>query len=479
MQETPTYDAFISYKSDYRAWVETLARNLEAQGLSVWFDDWRKIAGDPIATTLRSGIEQARAGILVVTPEAAESGWVQQEYESMLAEVNRPRPDGSQFRLIPLLLRHGGCFPFLETRFVVDFRDSDLYERRVVELLAGVRGEPIGPNVRPVHPLELPPPLPEPVTPSEGSVRGEFNRLFEGADAYGIVALFAQEAMGIGTLDLITEHARAKYKGGFVLPVVPLVCTEDECEGYFGDLGRQLGLGEGIRTASEIGKRLPSLINRKRPLVLIVSAFENGPERARYDIASQLRNFHAAHHSDVRIIIRGGQELAKLKYEHGDISLLNIAIPWHWPELNLADVQRFCGGSISNAVATALLTITGGEPRMVGHCLRRLAELDPRSLPLDAASLEAMAPDLLADCDLAAQIFVPLRRETGALARLLTWLGRSEVGPFTGPLLDNPILRRLYWRNALCIRQHGARRYLAWRSDHLRQIGYEILRCNA
>ena len=79
----PPYDVFISYKSDYKPWVEALARNLQAQGLSVWFDDWRKVAGDRVTLTLEVGIQQARDGILIVTPEAAESGWVQKEYDTM------------------------------------------------------------------------------------------------------------------------------------------------------------------------------------------------------------------------------------------------------------------------------------------------------------------------------------------------------------------------------------------------------------
>jgi len=112
----PQYDVFISYKSEYKPWVETLARNLERQRLTVWLDDWRKRPGDLIAGTLDNAIKSSRAGVLVVTPEAVASGWVQEEYESMLA---REKKGG--FRLIPAILRKSEGFPFLRNRFWIDF----------------------------------------------------------------------------------------------------------------------------------------------------------------------------------------------------------------------------------------------------------------------------------------------------------------------------------------------------------------------
>ena len=110
------YDVFISYRSEYKPWVETLARNLERQGLTVWLDDWRKRPGDLITETLDKAMMDSRAGVLVVTPEAVASGWVQEEYASMLA---RERKGG--FRLIPVILRETEGFPFLRNRVWIDF----------------------------------------------------------------------------------------------------------------------------------------------------------------------------------------------------------------------------------------------------------------------------------------------------------------------------------------------------------------------
>ena len=141
--------------------------------------------------------------------------------------------------------------------------------------------------------------------------------------------------------------------------------------------------------------------------------------------------------------------------------------------------QRNVGRALHEDVGQAILTLTGGEPRMVGHCVRRLGELDEADVPGDAARLQTMAGDLLADCELGHQLFTPLRREAEARLRVCVDLGKDDLGLFQGPHLDHPVLRRLFWRNALRVRQTGAKRVLAWRSDHLRRLGREILRCDA
>ncbi len=55
---------------------------------------------------------------------------------------------------------------------------------------------------------------------------------------------------------------------------------------------------------------------------------------------------------------------------------------------------------------------------MVAHCLSRLAEMEALARPADPTALAALAEDLLRDCDLCYQLFVPLRRETALLPRL-------------------------------------------------------------
>jgi hypothetical protein len=72
-------DIFISHKSEYKPWVEWLARMLRAQQRSVFVDNWHVVAGQSWIDGL-----QCRSAVLVATPETVSSGWVRLEYESEL-----------------------------------------------------------------------------------------------------------------------------------------------------------------------------------------------------------------------------------------------------------------------------------------------------------------------------------------------------------------------------------------------------------
>ena len=328
----------------------------------------------------------------------------------MVAEEDRPRPDGSRFRVIPVLLRPSGGFPFLQTRFVVDFRDPVDYDRRLIELVRGLRGQPAPPDAKLDAPFEPPPELPQPATVAKAQVRGVFAGMFDSLDDNGIVTLFTQEAMGLGATDLLLAQARD------VMPPARSCTRADdlhgrEAAGYFANLGGQLELGEGLTTSGAIAAQLPGSSGG--------AAAGADPQRVReWPRCRAPRISQPACAASMqriatrcRIVLRGGEKLAGLKFEDGDISMLAIAASCYWPELTVADVtrlyaQRNVGRALHEDVGQAILTLTGGEPRMVGHCVRRLGELDEADVPGDAARLQTMAGDLLADCELGHQLFM-------------------------------------------------------------------------
>jgi hypothetical protein len=462
----PEYDVFISYKSEYKPWVETLARNLERQRLTVWLDDWRKRPGDLIAGTLDKAIGSSRAGVLIVTPEAVASGWVQEEYASML---DREKMGG--FRLIPAILRKSEGFPFLRNRFWIDFTAPEHYPRRLYELVQGVQGLAPDPAGAISGEIEPPPPLPEIATLSkEGELR-LFKSVFNELDDVGVMLLFAQEGMAAGGSDLLVQEAKKRYGAANVFHIVPIVCGEEEAEGYFLDIARQLGISA-VKSAGALAGHLPDLLSGRRNMLLVLTNFENGPRGARHKLASALRTFYQKEPNKVRMIVRGGEQLAELRYEAGDVSLLNLAGARLWPDLTEADVdwlfdRRETGAGLKAGEAAAILEATGGEPRLVARCLRARADAG-----------QGRAVDyrrIVAGHDIAASWFVPFKRNDADAAKARRLLKETDHGVYAAPWFSDVVKRRLFWKNALAVREVDGDTRLHWRCDALREAGREIL----
>jgi hypothetical protein len=71
-------DIFLSYSREDRAVVAPLARALEHEGFSVWWDP-ELLIGHSYATSIRSELAEARAVIAVWTSQSVHSEWVQEE----------------------------------------------------------------------------------------------------------------------------------------------------------------------------------------------------------------------------------------------------------------------------------------------------------------------------------------------------------------------------------------------------------------
>jgi hypothetical protein len=79
-----TYDIFMSYRTTHTDWVETLAHNLKAQGYSIFLDRWELIPGQHFPGAIAQALKNSRCAILVASPDASDSGWVQQELQLMI-----------------------------------------------------------------------------------------------------------------------------------------------------------------------------------------------------------------------------------------------------------------------------------------------------------------------------------------------------------------------------------------------------------
>ena len=143
---------FISYSRKDQTYARSLADDLRRHGCEVWIDD-RIDYGDRWWRTIVQAIRSSAALIVVMTPDAEESDWV--EKETMLAQ-REGKP------ILPLLLR-GKEFPLLITTQYADVTGGqmppqDFYDRlrRVFHDLGVPESPPLKPERASVAPVRQP-----------------------------------------------------------------------------------------------------------------------------------------------------------------------------------------------------------------------------------------------------------------------------------------------------------------------------------
>lgn len=133
------FDVFLSYSSGDAAWVVQLKSALSNKGLRVWLDKEQIRPGDLFIGALEKGIESSECVVIVVSPGALRSHWVEEEYNRALTVANsRER----RLRLIPVLLQETELPGFLGSRQWVDFREPGSFDRGIERLVWGIRSCP-------------------------------------------------------------------------------------------------------------------------------------------------------------------------------------------------------------------------------------------------------------------------------------------------------------------------------------------------
>jgi TIR domain len=120
---------FISHASKDKNFVDRLVSDLSAHGVPVWYDKLDVRLGDSIPGKINSGISEAQYFLIVLSPAAVKSKWVQEELNAALM---RQVTSAGTF-LIPVLIEDCDIPPLLGHRRFADFRAG--YEAGLVELL--------------------------------------------------------------------------------------------------------------------------------------------------------------------------------------------------------------------------------------------------------------------------------------------------------------------------------------------------------
>lgn len=130
------YDAFLSYDSSDRDWVEKLKNALVEAGIAVWMDEGVR-SGDHFVGAIEEGLENSRTMVFVISQETMDSPWVKLEYSAaILLKTEDP-----QRRIIPLLFRGEKLPVFLRIHQRIDFRDEAEFESNLQKLIEGIKGE--------------------------------------------------------------------------------------------------------------------------------------------------------------------------------------------------------------------------------------------------------------------------------------------------------------------------------------------------
>jgi hypothetical protein len=242
------------------------------------------VPGQSLVDELYRGLQQSRTGILVVTPEAWESGWVREEYRQMMAQKV-----AGNFSIIPVIVgQEVPDVPFLRDVLWVDFRPPRSYREAFYLLLCAIDNRAPGPAVELSGELLPPPALNRETAPHQDEL-AFIEALFERFYTRQAVLLFAQADRGQSAMESCPlERARRQFGMHNVLHLVPPCNPHANTEEYFAVLRRQCAVSTRVASPEALLYALEEKLGADQPLFMLVSGFENTWEQGRQALAGIL-----------------------------------------------------------------------------------------------------------------------------------------------------------------------------------------------
>lgn len=130
------YDVFISYSHDDIDWVTGFAERFVKEGFRVARDEVVLKPGDVLVHAIERAIRDSAHGILVFSSASIASGWVKQEYATLMQ-----RSIENGLRFIPVVIEDVKLPGFAATRYYADFRDvsADEYDQLIAKIARALR----------------------------------------------------------------------------------------------------------------------------------------------------------------------------------------------------------------------------------------------------------------------------------------------------------------------------------------------------
>ncbi len=452
-------DVFIIHQTERHEWINTLCRNLEGRG-------YRPTVG-PVHRGRDAGlIPDISKAVLVVTPEAVESGWVRRQFERLSGRSQR-RVD---FRFIPLLVGDFYERPFVDEVECIDFGDSSriVYLEAFYALDCWLADRPCDPDGPTYGDIEIPPKVTLPDTASPRTfASGGAQLLYEVARTMEPVLMLLAPVYRFERN--VMREIKLGIRGRHVLHIMPPYSPGTDTVEYFQRLGEQCEFGYTPK-ATDWRDALENRLDRGERIFLLVSSFEHGSEVTRRELATLLRSVTDRYDNQLRVVLSGGERLAELKYGEGKHSLLNNAEVLIWPEFTAADVlawqqREFPARILAHSEALEIMQVCGGHPRLVRHCLREREQ---------GISTTDGYREALRRWDFVWQLFSPYWDDEKTRRQICSWLAKDDLGRAV-PWPADRLLRRLYWSNLL-VESDG---WFKWRCELLREVGREVLECGS
>ncbi len=288
-----------------------------------------------------------------------------------------------------------------------------------------------------------------------------------GLRPYPVLMLLTQAHLGQPPeREALLEEATRRYGAGAVLHVQPPYSLAADAAGYFAAVASQCGF-EGVDSDFGFEQALANRLQGRETLFCLVSRFEQGDPLLREVLAGILRSLSEMYSGRLHLLICGGAALADLKYQGGDLSLLNIATAEAWPELDGNDIRAMGRrAGLDEVDAARVLGLSGGHPLLADATLRMLAG-DERVDDAEAERRLARHAPLLQSLPLV--LAAPHAREAMA-----GWLCSDRLAPALPYALD-PLLRALYWANLVVPRSGPDGNWLEWRCPAVRRACELIL----
>lgn len=123
---------FISHSSKDKKFVFQLGKDLRERGHEPWLDEWEIKVGECIPSKIDQAIGEADYVIIVLSPDAVNSGWVEREWQSKYWDEMKK----NKTLVLPILISDCQLPNLLKTKKYADFRND--YRVGIANLIAAI-----------------------------------------------------------------------------------------------------------------------------------------------------------------------------------------------------------------------------------------------------------------------------------------------------------------------------------------------------